>query len=234
MEMEDKNNREIIPIINSSDVEALMSAIIKRQIMVDRFRFNLSAQKAFDLLTACYRITVESRQRTFREDDNVVNVLMRFASFITAENPKFGVMLCGTCGNGKSTMLYAFQKALNFLKRGGHFSFLSKEFEVGMEIVDAMEITILSKDYNKMRSLRSRSMLAIDDLGKEPAEVLSYGNVLSPVVDLLEYRYQHQLFTAITTNLTAAELQEKYGVRIADRFNEMLEVIVFQDVRYRC
>lgn len=111
---------------------------------------------------------------------------------------------------------------------------MSKEFEVGMEIVDAMEITILSKDYNKMRSLRSRSMLAIDDLGKEPAEVLSYGNVLSPVVDLLEYRYQHQLFTAITTNLTAAELQEKYGVRIADRFNEMLEVIVFQDVRYRC
>ena len=89
---------------------------------------------------------------------------------------------------------------------------MSKEFEVGMEIVDAMEITILSKDYNKMRSLRSRSMLAIDDLGKEPAEVLSYGNVLSPVVDLLEYRYQHQLFTAITTNLTAAELQEKYGV----------------------
>ena len=71
MEKEDKNNREIIPMINSSDVEALMSAIIKRQIMVDRFRFNLTAQKAFDLLTACYRITVENRQRTFREDDNL-------------------------------------------------------------------------------------------------------------------------------------------------------------------
>ena len=96
-----------------------------------------------------------------------------------------------------------------------------------------MEISIMSKDYNKIRNLRSRSMLAIDDLGKEPAEVLSFGNVLSPVVDLLEYRYQHQLFTAITTNLVPNELQDKYGVRIADRFNEMLHPIVFQDVSYR-
>ena len=130
-------------------------------------------------------------------------------------------------------MLYAFQKALNYLNARGHFSFLSEAFNVGIEIVDAMEISIMSKDYNKIRNLRSRSMLAIDDLGKEPAEVLSFGNVLSPVVDLLEYRYQHQLFTAITTNLVPDELQDKYGVRIADRFNEMLQPIVFQDVSYR-
>ena len=76
-------------------------------------------------------------------------------------------------------------------------------------------------------------MLAIDDLGKEPTEVLDYGNVLSPVVDLMEYRYQHQLFTAVTTNLTPDEIRDKYGKRIADRFNEMLEVIVFEDISYR-
>lgn len=233
MEMEDKNNREIIPIINSSDVEALMSAIIKRQITVDRFRFDLTPQKAFDLLAACYRITVESRRRTFCDDPYVTEAIKEFAEYITAPTPKFGVMLCGPCGNGKSTMLYAFQKALNYLNARGHFSFLSEAFKVGIEIVDANEISIMSNDYIKIRNLRSRSMLAIDDLGKEPAEVLSFGNVLSPVVDLLEYRYQHQLFTAITTNLVPDELQDKYGVRIADRFNEMLQPIVFQDVNYR-
>lgn len=76
-------------------------------------------------------------------------------------------------------------------------------------------------------------MLAIDDLGKEAAEVLDYGNALSPVVDLLEYRYQHQLFTAITTNLNDKDLKKKYGSRINDRFNEMLQVIVFQSISYR-
>ena len=233
METEENKKPRINPKINSKDVEELMSAIIKRQITVDRFRFDLTPQKAFDLLAACYRATVESRRRTFRNDANVAEAIKEFAEYITEPTPKFGVMLCGTCGNGKSTMLYAFQKALNYLKARGHFSFLSEAFNVGIEIVDAMEISIMSKDYNKIRNLRSRSMLAIDDLGKEPAEVLSFGNVLSPVVDLLEYRYQHQLFTAITTNLVPDELQDKYGVRIADRFNEMLQPIVFQDVSYR-
>ena len=210
--------------------------------MVDRFRFNLTAQKAFDLLTACYRITVESRQRTFREDDNVVNVLMRFASFITAENPKFGVMLCGTCGNGKSTMLYAFQKALNFLNRGGHFSFLSKEFEVGMEIVDAMEITILSKDYNKMRSLRSRSMLAIDDLGKEPRKY--YGNDDNTFLDLCEASAHGGPLLIIATGLSTSpvvprdprypmSIQERYGMEVLDRLRTVTTTTVYSGASLR-
>ena len=89
------------------------------------------------------------------------------------------------------------------------------------------------KDRKRFAELRSERLLAIDDLGKEAAEVLDFGNALSPVIDLLEYRYQHQLFTAITTNLTNEEITKKYGKRIADRFNEMLEVIIFQDITYR-
>lgn len=36
-----------------------------------------------------------------------------------------------------------------------------------------------------------------------------------------------------TTNLTAGEIRGKYGDRLADRFNEMLEVIVFRNGTYR-
>ena len=41
------------------------------------------------------------------------------------------------------------------------------------------------------------------------------------------------LFTFITTNLTKSQIREKYGNRIADRFNEMLEVIIFKNETYR-
>ena len=76
-------------------------------------------------------------------------------------------------------------------------------------------------------------MLAIDDLGTEPAEVLDYGNVFNPAIDLLSARYTDQLFTVVTTNLTPKQIREHYGDRIADRFNEMFERIVFDNSTYR-
>ncbi len=76
-------------------------------------------------------------------------------------------------------------------------------------------------------------MLAIDDMGVEATEVLDYGNALTPIKDLIEYRYDAQLFTMISTNLTAEEVRKKYEARIADRFNEMWEVLVFENPTYR-
>lgn len=76
-------------------------------------------------------------------------------------------------------------------------------------------------------------LLAIEDLGNEPAERNDYGNITNPIVDLLEYRYDNQLYTVITTNLTPQQITGKYGVRIADRFREMLDVVVFKGSSFR-
>ena len=73
----------------------------------------------------------------------------------------------------------------------------------GVRIVDAKYIAYLCKNsYETYRKLTSADMLGIDDLGTEPSEVLDYGNVYTPVIDLLTKRYEEQLFTIITTNLT--------------------------------
>ncbi len=37
----------------------------------------------------------------------------------------------------------------------------------------------------------------------------------------------------VTTNLTPNEIVNKYGKRIADRFNEMMEVVIFKNESYR-
>ena len=37
----------------------------------------------------------------------------------------------------------------------------------------------------------------------------------------------------LTTNLTPSQLEEKYGKRIVDRLNEMVEKVVFENESYR-
>ena len=234
--MEQKNRSQetaMRPKINTQRVGALMSAIKKNLITTPRFRFNMSAQDALDLLAASYQIAVEHRHCEFNLDENTYRNLVKLAEYITAPVPKFGVMMCGTCGNGKTTLVYALQRAINYLDRFGHFKFMGEYYEVGLRIVDARELLQISKTLKDFQEIKRRTMLAIDDMGKEPAEILDYGNVTNPVIDLIEYRYHQQLFTVITTNLDPEQIKKKYGTRVADRFREMLHVIVFQDISYR-
>lgn len=127
-------------------------------------------------------------------------------------------------------MLKAFQQLLNNLR----IPKPSNDGTYGIQIVDAKYIANLCKSkYDAYRKLISVDMLGIDDLGTEPSEVLDYGNVYTPVIDLLTKRYEEQLFTVITTNLTPQQIREHYDDRIADRLNEMVEKIVFKNGTYR-
>lgn len=137
--------------------------------------------------------------------------------------------MCGVPGNGKTTLMRAIQNLINYFNLKDDYG-----TSIGVSLRDVKDITRLNKDdYNGFVKFRNTPMLAIDDLGLEPTEVLDYGNVLNPIIDLLSYRYNEQLFTIITTNLTGKQIREKYGDRIADRFNEMMRVIIFQEQSYR-
>ena len=196
----------------------------------------MSEQDAVDLLAAHYQWVVQDRRGHFKLDNNTQRCILSLAKYITQPVPKFGVMFCGSCGNGKTTLLYALQSAVNFLEDRGHFKFIKdyyQYYKVGFEIIDVRQILQAANDDVKFKDLCNRDMLGIDDMGKEPAEIMKYGTIMNPVIDLLEQRYRRQAFTAITTNLTAKEIKNKYGTRVSDRFKEMLEVIVFQDIGYR-
>lgn len=222
--------------INMQRVEELMSALTLRPTMALRFRFNLSTQDTLDLLTAAYKYEVQKRLRRFILDDNTESNLIRLAEYLTQAEPKFGVMCSGTCGNGKTTLLYAFQRVVNYLQDHSHFSFLdsgNQRFIAQIEIFRSKELAQISREQKRFKTIIQRPMLAIDELGAEPAEVYDYQNINTPVIDVIDYRYNHQLFTFITTNLSPQEIRVKYGTRIADRFNEMLHVIAFKDRSYR-
>ncbi len=188
----------------------------------------MTTKQAEDILLAAYKAEVEYRCRKFIADDRTLANCKKLAECLTKENPKFGIMLCGICGNGKTTMLYAFRSVVNWLNDCNVF-----EERQGIRVLDAKDLTHIAKDWETFRHVRNEKMIGIEDMGREATEIIDYGNVLNPIVDLLEYRYDNQLFTFITTNLKADEIRKKYGDRIADRFNEMLEVIIFGDTTYR-
>lgn len=175
-----------------------------------------------------------ARQMTYKANEGLNEMFSTCVKSLTAEKPRLGIMFCGTCGNGKTTMLKAIQSTTSLLLDSGFFEFMKKEgVKPSVEIIDAREFAEESKNADRMRYYKSSPVLAIEDMGKESAEVLNYGNSINPIMELIEARYDRQNYTIITTNLTAKEVSQKYGRRIADRFNEMLDVVIFKDGSYR-
>lgn len=212
------------------DVEVLMSRLRQRGTITERFRLPMSKEQATKILISAIQAEVEYRCRKFEMNRYVAQQAEMMADCLTADNSNFGVLLCGGCGNGKSTFVKAFQQILNQL------NLKSEDYRHtwNMRIMDARTIANLCKSsYKEFEELRTLKMLAVDDLGTEPLEMLDYGNVLSPMVDLLTKRYDLQLFTIVTTNLTPQEIRTKYGDRIADRLNEMMVKIIFENPTYR-
>lgn len=162
--------------------------------------------------------------------DQVYGYLEGIAKMMTGKSTKCGILLCGNCGNGKTTSMEAFISVSKFLRalKGGRSSGLTY-----ITSTSARRLTQVAKDENAMSEAKRSIILCIDDIGLEPTEVLDYGNTINPVIEIIEQRYRQQLFTFITTNLTPKQIREKYGDRVADRFNETMKCIVYENPTFR-
>lgn len=214
-----------------------------------KFKFNLSADDLASYLLTAYRYEVSSRGKQYVDNDETVKTIIEIADCLTngrsrllagtrpatanagpqeMSKPFFGLMFSGNVGNGKSTMMRALQRTFNWLRSSG----LASE-NTGMRIFQAKDIASDMQWPDDFDTIRRYNGIALDDLGVEPNEEIIFGNVRTPVIDLLEYRYQNQLFTVVTTNLTKEQRRQKYGDRIFDRFREMFFNIVFKGESYR-
>lgn len=209
-------------------LEDVLLRLEKKKTTVPRFRWNVTHQGAVAVLEKAYQCEVEKRGRTYAKSDELNSIIAHLAALVTNPGYKFGAVLCGTYGNGKTTLLYALQQATNHLADMGVCP-----ANMGIQIIDAVELAYLAKDYTKFKTKRDYPVLGIEDMGREPMQVMDYGNRLSPIIELLEYRYAHQLPTFITTNLAPKDISKEYDERIASRFRETMEVIEFPDLAYR-
>lgn len=139
------------------------------------------------------------------------------------------LMLFGGVGCGKTTMLNAFCRMIQQL----YYSNISYERR-GFQWETAQMVSNWAiNDANRFEDFKSCEWAAIDDVGTEASEISNYGNIIYPIRDILMYRYEHDLVTIISTNLTPKLLTEKYGTRVGDRLAEMMQIVQFNETSYR-
>ena len=228
-----KRKIEVMELLNKTtriNAEALMSALRHRKGTMPRFNLPLTEEEAYNSLMVAIKVEVEYRHREFVMNDELESQARHLSAFLTQESSKFGIVLTGGCGNGKTTIIKALQNLINTLRVPNPYN--GKEY--AMRIIDAKSMVATCKsNYEDWKRLMYQDLLAIDDLGTEPREVMDYGNIINPTVDILTRRYENQLFTIISTNLTPPNFSQVYGERIADRMREMMEKIPFNNSSYR-
>lgn len=181
------------------------------------------------MLLRAVQLEVQARGKEFVLTKELYALTSKLSLWLTDDSHYFGFMMCGLFGNGKTTVIKALKRLLAYLDFHDDYS---NPWE--LRIFDAKTICQKSiSDYEWFHNLCYSKMVAIDDLGCEPLEIQSYGNIYTPIIDLLTHRYDRQLFTMITTNLTPQEIRPRYGDRIADRLNEMVRNIVFKNKSFR-
>ena len=211
-------------------VEELKYRLLQQRITNTRFKLPMSFEDAKVYLLAAYQAEVERRHRVFERNEHFDAQLNLITNYLTGGSKKFGLMFCGLCGNGKTT----WAKALQLLVSGLNLKNPTNNLYYVFPLCNAKDLAMRSKgNYNDWRNVMRYQLMIVDDLGTEPREVMEFGNVYTPLIDLITTRYEEQLYTIFTTNLTPAQLEEKYGKRIVDRLNEMVEKVVFENESYR-
>lgn len=218
--------------IDFLDVGALIRQLGAQKTTRSRFNIELPVEQVANGIYASICAELNIRGHTIDLTEEMKRYILEAARWLTDENEKPGLMLKGLYGNGKTTMMRGIGRLIEYVTEQtlGYGGRSVVRFIMAKEIAEFFTTEEGKKDFKKILNL---PMLAIDDLGEEPKEVISYGMVYTPMIDLLSYRYDRQLFTLLTTNLTSQEIEAKYTKRIRDRFREMMHTIHFKNDSFR-
>lgn len=179
------------------------------------------ARATMNALHKAYYMVAKERNYQVDVDDPAYRQLIEAVGrWLVAVNKKPGLMLRGSKGRGKTTMLLALSRLIACMPR-------TDEERLRMEWHSATEIAVMaSTDRQSYERLKKERILGIDDLGQEEVEIKDYGTTVRPLVELINSRYDDCRCTIITTNLDDSMLLSAYGEWIYDRLvHEMCNVI---------
>lgn len=166
-------------------------------------------------ISASYELVVERYGGHIIMDQTTSNSLSAVTSWIY-DDPHRWLLLYGSLGNGKTTMLWALSAIVYpsiLISAQNIFDYFRKN-EVLPEIPDS-------------------NVLLIDDLGIEPLQCKLFGEDRVPLAELLAKRYSSRATTVIATNLSIDDIQARYGDRVADRMAEVATAVLYDAPSYR-
>ena len=135
-----------------------------------------------------------------------------------------GVTLVGSIGSGKTRRLEAICQAIGSKVFGaGELMRMVREYQqkFGEDTGLKMALKTNKEEFSEDKD----HALAIDDIGKEPTEILSYGTRHDYMVEAIEERYKQwasrKWITLFSTQMSPEEIRKRYPAHIADRIGEM-------------
>jgi hypothetical protein len=173
--------------------------------------------------------------RLFPEDSALIYSLVVYAIEDKKEaikrnlDLKKGILLSGPIGCGKTSLMslvkYFFQPGKQYqIKSTRDISF---EFEKdGYKVINRYS----KKPPNLSYTNPFPNIFCFDDLGIEQTQK-HFGNECNVMAEILLSRYDLYISkgipTHLTTNLSASEIEEKYGNRVRSRMREMFNLVAF-------
>ena len=204
-------------------------------IIVPSFNLPVTERECTQRLFNAFRSIVIGDSREYVQNTEQLRVFCNVSKILTTSNHKFGMLINGIPGNGKTTLLRAIQCVIKDLNLADPLLSTESHFALaGLCIVTSTELCrVFLKDDNIFEQYKNQSLLAIDDIGVEPKSIKSYGNLYMPISEIIAYRYQRRLYTILTTNIANKTIRPRYGDRIADRLNDMTYIVTMPDVNFR-
>ena len=132
-----------------------------------------------------------------------------------------GIMLVGSYGSGKSLIMQALAEMYNTAVE------TSKSQLPQIKFIKSSDLLTEVLKENPAGVYFSRSPIVIDEFGREPKQIMDFGNLRSPIVELLCRRYDIGALTHGTSNFTLETLcsENQYGKMTGDRIKSMFNFI---------
>jgi len=191
-----------------------------------RFVFPFSYEQYLQLLSESANTILEKRREkiTFAIDKQNEPILKQLYWYLRFDN-RFegdlgkGIMLIGKYGCGKTVIMESVASMYNTVIRELHIQRPLLKFIKSTELLDTL----------KEKSIKSFSLfpLVIDEFGREPKQIMDFGNLRSPLIELLCERYDTGGWTHGTSNFTLDTLcqDNQYGKMTGDRLKSMFNFI---------
>jgi hypothetical protein len=213
---------------------------------MEAYREKITAPVSFKRYSARQLFTYLQEDPSFSLDQDNEEIVKLLCLYFT-DNPQFeekgynlnkGLLLFGGVGVGKTFLLSAFRNNQKFSYQVASCQDVEGTYaRVGDDKNEDTGEVGLKKYYGliPMTTLNQYGQDSLgflfDDLGQENTATKHYGTQRNVMLEVLSQRYKNNLFTSthITTNLSGEQINQVYGVRVADRMKEMFNLISFPE-----
>lgn len=191
-----------------------------------RFPFPFEYEEYKQLITQSANTILEKRRENiqFSIDQLNASVIEQLYLYLILDDRfsgdlQKGIMLVGKYGCGKTLIMQALSEMYNSVIHSLHIQRPLLKFFKSSELVDILK--------DKPIKSFSRMPLIIDEFGREPKQVMNFGNLRSPMIELLCERYDTGAWTHGISNFTLDTLcsENQYGKMTGDRLKSMFNFI---------